>query len=54
MVHEGATIVESILNDNYSIHAIILIVACCIFGFLQLFDWPADVKQQLAKCTYMQ
>ena len=31
MVHVGATTVESITNDNYSIHIIIMIVACCIW-----------------------
>ena len=31
MVHIGATTVESIPNDNYSIHAIINIVACFIW-----------------------
>ena len=30
MVHVSATAVESIPNDTYSIHVIIMIVACCI------------------------
>ena len=24
-----------------------------MFGFPQIFDWPADVKQQLAICSYI-
>ena len=49
LVDVGATTVESIPNDNYSIHVIIMIVAC----FLQIFGWPANVKQPLAIGTCM-
>ncbi len=31
MVHVGATTVESIPKDNYSIDVIIMIMACCIW-----------------------
>ena len=30
MVHVSATIIESIQNNSYSIHVIIMIEACCI------------------------